>query len=60
MDRFTRQTVRLFTHRTVESVDIVFVHTPPLTVWGFTMEAVSSLTFRCSEASVQELVEILR
>ena len=60
VDSFTRQTVRLFTHRTVKSVDIVLVHTPPLTVWGFTMEAVGSLTFRPGEASVQELVEILR
>ena len=60
VDSFTRQTVRLFTYWTVKSVNIVFVHTPPLTVRGLTMEAVSSLTFCCSEASVQELVEILR
>ena len=60
MDSFTRQTVRLLAHRTVESVDIVVVLTPPLTVWGFTMKAVWSLTFRCGEASVQKLVEILR
>ena len=60
MDSFTRQTVRLLAHRTVESVDIVVVLTPPTTVWGFTMKAVRSLTFRCGEASVQKLVEILR
>ena len=52
MDRFARQTVWFSTHRTVESVYIILIHTPPLTVRGFTVEAVWSLAFRCGEAAV--------
>jgi len=59
VNSFARQAVWLFTHGTVEGVDIIFVHTPPTTVWSFAVETVGSLTFCCSEAAVQELVEIL-
>ena len=60
VNHFARQTVRLITHWTMESIDIVLVHTPSLTIWSFTMKAVGGLTFRSGEATVQELVEIFR
>lgn len=60
MDSFACEAVRLFTDRTVKSVYIVLVHTPPRTVGCFAMEAVGSLTLCCGETAVQKLVEILR
>ena len=58
VNSFASQTVRLITHGAVERVDVILIQTPPPTVWSFAVEAVCGLTLRCSEAAVQELVEI--
>ena len=59
VNSFARQTVRVTAHGAVKRVDVILIQTPPLTVWRFAVEAVCGLTFRLSEAAVQEPVEIL-